>query len=443
MSYFRKVAAALAATAAVAMPGTAEASQVKLGAELGSAAFTAEKGKRIYLRIGLEGLALAGESKRMPVNVGLVIDRSGSMEDENKIGKAREAAIMALGRLGAGDYASVVAFNHEVGVLMPATRVLDHIEIVRSIEKLTADGNTALYAGTDQGIREVEKFLAKNQVNRVILISDGLANVGPSTPGELAELGRRAGGKGITISTIGLGLGYNEDLMTKLAYSSDGNHAFVERADQLVDIFNKEFGDALSIVAQELIIKIECGDGFKPIRALGREATIENGTVTLQLNQIAGRQQKYAVIELEVPASVATGDVSVADIELSYRGMGGQSRESVRTKVTARITEKAAEEQASLNKEAMGDISTQLANEVHEEAIQLRDEGKVEDAKKLLNGYAASLESFGASSGVAAAAPIAKQFREDAEMLDSDADWNRTRKSMRAYEHKNKVQQSY
>jgi Ca-activated chloride channel homolog len=415
---------------------------VKLEAELGSSAVTLGKGKKIYLRINLEGLAAAKEGARTPVNVGLVIDRSGSMEDENKIGRAREAAIMALGRLGREDVASVTAFNHDVDVLLPASKVVDHGEINRSIDRLVADGNTALYAGTDQGIREVEKFLAKGQVNRVILISDGLANVGPSEPREVAELGRRAASKGITITTIGLGLGYNEDLMSKLAYASDGNHAFVERADELVKIFNKEFGDVLSVVAQDIIIEIRVRPGFKPLRMLGREAEISGETVRTKLAQIYGNQQKYAVLELEVADGVTLGERDVAEVAVSYAGMGAAKVETVNATARVRVTDKIDDERASLNGRVMGDITTQLANEVHEEATRLRDEGKIAEAKKVLGSYASALTEQ-AASGIAAAAPIAKQFSEDSAKMESDGEWNKTRKAMRAFQYKNKVQQSY
>ena len=123
--------------------------------------------------------------------------------------------------------------------------------------------------------------------------------------------------------------------------------------------------------------------------------------------------------------------------------MGETQRITDRSQVSVRITPKAEDEQASLNKAVMGDITTQLANEVHEEAVQLRDKGKVEDAKKLLNGYAQELDQQAASSGVAAAAPIAEQFRADAGKLDDEANWNKNRKVMKATEHKTKTMQSY
>lgn len=430
-----------ALAAASILPMTAQASQVKVDAELGQEAIVRGKGK-IYLRINLAGLPAPSEKQRTPVNVAVVIDRSGSMADEDKIGKAREAAIMALGRLGANDIASVVAYNHEVDVLFPATRITDHGRVTKAIEALQADGNTALYAGTEQGIREVSKFLGRERVNRVILISDGLANVGPSTPEELADLGRKAGGKGITVSTIGLGLGYNEDLMTKLAYASDGNHAFVESSDQLVDIFNKEFGDALNIVAQDIIINIQLKLGFKPIRALSREAEIDGNVVKLKLNQIAGNQNKYVVLEIEAPDNAPLGEVDIADVTVSYQDLNGQDRVEMKSNVRGRLTDKVEEAEATINKPVMTDVTTQLATEANEEAVKLRDEGRMDDARKKLEQNATILRDAAKTLSAPALGTMAEQSLKDADEMQS-GDWNRTRKSMKANQYKSKAQQAY
>lgn len=420
----------------------AEAAQVKLDAELGQAAIVGQKTRTIYLRISLEGIALDEGVRRTPVNVAVVIDKSGSMEADGKMEKAREGAAMALGRLSAEDIAAVVAYNQEVDVLLPATKLTKQGEIQRAIDELHAGGNTALYAGTEQGLREVMKFADREHVNRVVLISDGLANVGPADPETVAVLGRKAAEKGISITTIGLGLGYNEDLMSKLAYSSDGNHAFVAEAGDLVDIFNKEFGDVLSVVAQELIIEIECRQGFKPIRVLGREAEISNGRITARLNQLYGRQRKYMVVELEVPSDVRAGDIDVADVKVRYSSALGAKDEEVSSRVGVKVTDRDDEAEASLNKPVMTDVTTQIATEKNEEAVRLRDEGKTDDAVKLLKENS---EYLRAQAGVLGSDDLDKLGAENEAQAGSVAsgDWNATRKAMRAKQYKDKTMQAY
>ena len=438
-------AGAIAAMAFIpAMATKATATELRLGAELGQEAIAPRKSRTIYLRVGLEGLKPEGEGRRSPVNVAIVVDRSGSMQSEGKMARAREAAAMALGRLGPDDYASLVAYNHEVDVLMPSAHVTSQATVRRLIDELTASGNTALYAGTEEGIRQVRKFLARDRVNRVILVSDGLANVGPSSPSELAALGREAAGHGIAVTTIGLGDGYNEDLMQKLAYNSDGNHAFVASADDLVKVFNQEFGDVLSVVAQEIIIEIHCQGGFKPIRLLGREAEIDGSRVKVHLNQIYGAQEKYLVLEVEVPEGLPVGDADVAEVEVRYEGLVSRTEGRLSARVKARITDKAEEAEATLNKPVMADVAVQIATERNEEAVSLRDKGDIAGAKKVLEENAAYLkDAAGAFASPALGSLSSENERQAAEIDGDDDTWNVTRKAMRAGQHNAKVQQSY
>jgi Mg-chelatase subunit ChlD len=184
----------------------------------------AGKQQTAFVKISLTGFEQTLNTERPPVNVAVVLDRSGSMAGE-KLNQAKQAAILATQRLGKNDIISVVAYGSDVEVVLPATRMTDRETIEGKIQAITSDGNTALFAGVSKGADEVRKFMKKDSVNRVILLSDGLANVGPQSPTELGALGASLGKEGISVTTIGLGLGYNEDLMTRLAGYSDGNHA--------------------------------------------------------------------------------------------------------------------------------------------------------------------------------------------------------------------------
>ena len=242
----------------------ANASQVKLDVSLANPVLIAGKKQTTYLKVGLTGFEMSGKAKRTPANIAIVIDRSGSMQGD-KIKQARNAALAAVSRLNANDIVSIIAYDDTVSVLVPATKASDRATINAGIKKIKADGSTALFAGVSKGAEEVRKFLSRDRVNRVILLSDGLANVGPNTPGALGDLGASLAKDGISVTTLGLGTGYNEDLMTQLAQKSDGNHSFVECSSDLVKIFNCEFGDVLSVVAQEVSITIKCRDGIRPV----------------------------------------------------------------------------------------------------------------------------------------------------------------------------------
>lgn len=444
-------AATLALLTAASVPGApANAGEVRLAADLGQRALETSGGK-VYLRLSLKAITERRDGKRTPVNVALVLDRSGSMQGQ-RIAAAKEAARMALGRLASDDIVALVAYNHEVDVLARARRLSDQERLEATIHGLKADGRTALHAGVVAGSKEVQKQLSERRVNRVILLSDGLANVGPSSPKALADLGRELGSKGISVTTIGLGLDYNEDLMQRLAAASDGNHAFVEHAEDLSKIFDAEFGDALSIAAQDVEITIECRIGFKPVRVLGRAADITGNQIRMKLNQLQGQNERYIVVELEAPAGQQPGEADIARVAIDYLDLDTGTRAAADQLVKARFTASGEEAAASLNKSVMTQVTEQIATETSEQAVELRDKGDLAGARKALEDNATYLnrakEAFGAGPGAASSTAVGKlnelerKSRQAAENLD-DGNWEKTRKSMRQDQHKSKVQQTY
>ncbi len=178
-------------------------SQVKLDVAMGNPVLMAGQKHTTYLKVGLTGFEIEKNIKRAPVNISLVIDKSGSMSGD-KMNKAKEAAIMAVNRLDKNDIVSIISYDSTVNVLVPSTKLTDKSSIIAMIKTIEATGGTALFAGVSKGAAEIDKFFDKNKVNRVILLSDGQANVGPSSPGALGDLGKALGKRGIAVTTIGL-----------------------------------------------------------------------------------------------------------------------------------------------------------------------------------------------------------------------------------------------
>lgn len=433
-------------------PLSASAAELQLQAELGQSVLSTKAAGHTYLRLSLKTLTGLKSEKRSPINVAIVIDRSGSMTGD-RIAAAKEAAHVALDRLASDDIVSLVTYNHKVDIIQSAERLGSSREkLERAIDRLEVDGTTALYAGTEAGGDQVKKFLSDTKINRVVLISDGLANVGPSSPAELGELGRKLAGKGISVTTIGLGLEYNEDLMQRLAASSDGNHAFVESPRQLAGIFDKEFGDALSIAAQDVTIIIECREGFKPKRVLGREAEIDGSRIKMKLNQLQADNERYVVIEMETPSAAKVGDADVADVKVDYIDLDTGSRAEKQASVRARVSDNDGEIEGSVNKGVLAQVTAQIATEQNEKAVELRDKGDIAGARELLKGNVdyikKSREKY--STGAAAASTASVEALSELEKKNEDASnnlegeqWNKTRKAMRSDQHKSKVQQTY
>lgn len=401
---------------------------VELDAALGTPYLLAGEKQTAFLRVALTGFPMEGKKHRPPVNVAIVLDKSGSMTGE-KIEQAKEAALMVMDRLERDDIVSLVAYDSTVRVVVPATRLTDRAAVSSAIRRIQAGGTTALFAGVSKGAAEVREFLAPHRVNRIILLSDGLANVGPSSPGDLAELGASLIKEGISVTTIGLGLGYNEDLMAQLAFNSDGNHLFAESAYDLNNRFNLEFGDVLSVVAQEVDILIDCAQGVRPVRVLNREADIIGRTIRLGMNQLYGNQLKYAVVEIEVPAAPSGTSRTLAEVTVRYRNMETLARDELRSAVSATFTASQALVDRSANKKVMGSVVRQLGAERSKMAMRLRDQGRVEEARQILLDNAAFLDQGFEKYDNEWLRKDATANRQDAENLDPE-NWKKRRKEM-------------
>ena len=418
---------------------------IELQVNLGTPVMEAGKIQKTFLKVGLRGFDLPVESDRASVNLAIVLDRSGSMAGE-KLARAKEAAIMAIGLLNSRDIVSMVTYDSVVNVVVPATRVTDKQSIYSAIRNIRDGGRTALFAGVSKGAAEVRKFLDKTRVNRVILLSDGLANIGPSTPSELGQLGASLGKEGISVTTIGLGLGYNEDLMTQLAGMSDGHHAFDQNSADLSRIFAAEFNTALTVVANQLTIIIKCANTIRPIRVLGRSAQIIGQNVHVNLNQLSSNQEKFVILEVEIPAGVAGETRDLASVDVSYLDLRAKVTDSLHGSVSVNFSKKREDVVKSVNQPVMDSAAEQVLNQVSKEAVVLRDAGKLEAAKDYLRRNIDSLKKSMSSSG-AASSPrfeaLAEEVYQDADELGDNKKWNEKRKSMRQRQFKYDHQQKY
>lgn len=419
------------------------ASMVKLDVALANPLLEAGATRTVVLKVGLEAPARIAEIERPPVNMAIVIDKSGSMQGE-RIRQARLAAAAVLDRLRDDDIISVVAFDSGVNVIVPATRASSRAEIRRGIERIGAGGSTALFAGVSKGSAELRKFMDQELVNRVILLSDGKANVGPKSPGALGDLGASLMKDGISVSTIGLGLGYNEDLMVRLSRESDGNHSFVEEPDDLAAIFDREFGEAMSVIAQDVEIRIDCGEGIKPLRTLGRPSEISGRTVVAQMNQLYGGQQRNLLLEVEVPAHEPEDMIDLASVTATFRDLDSDKKLSLNHQAQARVTASREEVKQQENKAVISEFTLQEAVVENERALQLRDEGRVEEAQQILMRNQARLSSVAADEAVPSSSRKKLQAYAEQNAMDAEAvqeeNWGRQRKQMRATQYKIETQ---
>jgi Ca-activated chloride channel family protein len=419
---------------------TAGGAPLSLAAELATPTVQAGSRQRAFLKIGLLGSELAARS-RAPVNLALVLDRSSSMAGD-KIEEAKRAAILAVERLGPADTLAVIAYDTTVAVIVPPTRAIEKDAITAAIASIEPQGSTALFAGVSQGANELRSVLDKSRVNRVILLSDGMANIGPSSPGELAALGASLAREGISVTTVGLGLGYNEDLMMQLALASDGNHSFVEHSQQLAGLFDAELGDVLSVVAQQVDVRLRLAPGATPIRVLGRDAVIDGNEVRTRLNQVYGGQEKFVLVEVELPALAHGQKVSVGVAQVEYFDLQGQLARELAANINARGSTSAAEVERDTNTRVLAATVELLATEKNKVALLLRDEGKVEEARRVLQDNEKFIQQQNKKINSPRLKRLETENRENSMNLD-EANWNRSRKQMRDTQFEFDMQQMH
>lgn len=426
---------------ALVAPGEVAAEQIKLDVSASHPFLQSDKKQTTFLKVSMTGFSVEGDARRVPMNVALVLDKSGSMSG-GKIEKAKEAAALFVERLSPSDILSVVAYESTVHVLVPATKASDRSLFLRGIRQLSADGSTALFAGVSKGAEEVRKFMDKNRVNRVVLLSDGLANVGPSSPAELAALGASLIKEGISVTTLGLGLDYNEDLMTQLATKADGNHAFLKSSDELEKFFEMELDSVLAVAAQDVIVKIECSEGIRPIRVLGRDADITGQVVTSSLNQLYSNHERYVLLEIEVPETPESISRELATVTVSYSNMQTKTRDVLTSAVSVRFTHLEAKVQECLNSKVFSSAVAQIATLNNDAAVALRDRGMIEEARKVLLENVEYLKKFSDRLNSQELKELESINCEDAKNLDPE-NWLDRRKMMRDNQQKIYLGPSY
>lgn len=416
--------------------------KVTIKSELASPVVLENTQDKNYLKVSLTGFPL-NTAKRSPINLALVIDRSGSMRGD-RIEQATAAAMMAVNTLSSQDTLSVVIYDDVVDVIVPAAKVGDKKKLISQIrQRLTARGGTALFAGVSRGIKETRKFLDKAHVNRIVLLSDGQANVGPSSTSELAELGKIAARKGIAITTMGIGEGYNEDLMAAMAQYSDGNHVFVQNTHDLENAFAHEFGDVMSVVAQDVIVEINVADGVKPLRLLGREGDIHDNRVTVKLNQLYANQEKYVMLEVLPTKGSAAQSKPLADVNVSYDNLATRQKERWDEKMAIRYTASASEVQKARVEEVIVDSAIQKSAIQNEQALKLIDEGKMDEAKAVLLDSVNWLSALPVSQSAPRmkAQESAEENRQLLQKLETESK-EVSRKSLKEQNYKTKNQSS-
>jgi Ca-activated chloride channel family protein len=251
---------------------------------------------------------------RTPLNLALVIDRSGSMAEGKKMAFAREAATFAATHLLPTDRVSITLFDEHVDTIVPGGPAVDKPGLVQTISRIQPRGSTNLHGGWAEGGRQAEAGLVAGGVNRVLLLSDGMANAGVVDSNTIAAEARGLAARGVGTTTMGVGDDYNEDLLEAMATAGDGRYYYIESPVQLVDIFQTELQGLMDTIGQKVTLGLEPMAGVTVADVLNDFGKVPTGRLIVP-NLVMG-MPIYVVVQLKVPP--APRDADLLEIRLAW-----------------------------------------------------------------------------------------------------------------------------
>jgi Ca-activated chloride channel family protein len=292
--------------------------------------------QKLYALVDVQ---VAGDSVtgRMPINLNLVLDHSGSMSGK-KIVDLKEAVKFVIDQLEPNDIISVTIFDDSVDVILPSQAVTDKANLKSLIDGIDADDGTTMSLGMRAGLDEVAKNLAPDKVNRILLLTDGQTN---GDEDKCEELAKEAGTKGVPINAMGLGDDWNAELLSQIANHSSGSSTFLKDPSVITGVFQGEVRWLQAIAAQNSEVTFRLTKDvtmervhrtIPDIAQLGFAAP-DDRTVSVRIGELSKDHGQRLLFELMVPPRQA-GQYRIAQVEVSYDlPMAGLMAEKVRTDI--------------------------------------------------------------------------------------------------------------
>lgn len=356
---------------------------------------------------GADGLAARNAAQ---VNLSLVIDRSGSMKG-TRIRNAISAATSAVDRLSDGDVVDVVTFDTRTQVVVAPTTIEPGARerVDAAIRGITLGGDTCISCGLEEGMSLLGRTSGK--VNRMILLSDGDANHGVRDVPGFRGIAQRAQARGISVTTIGVDVDYNEKIMTAIAQDSNGRHYFVENDSGLTRVFEEEAQSLTRTVATDAEASIELAPGVELVRVFDRSFRRAGNQVVVPLGAFSGAEVKTVLLEVRVPSG-REGVTPVASVELGYRDRVSGTDGRCRGKLALEIVGDAAQA-TELDQVVNGRVQRTETAAVLKDANVLFEQGKVEEARRRLTAREDTLRSAAAKAKSAPASARGKDVDRD------------------------------
>jgi len=346
----------------------------------------------VLFRVGLKGKEVA-VSERKPANLTFVVDVSGSMERENRLELVKQSLFYLLDQMNNRDRVALVVYGTNARVVLPSTSLRNRQEIEDAIVRLRPEGSTNAEAGLREGYAVANESFDQRANNRIILCTDGVANVGLTDADDILDTIGRSARRGIALTGIGVGMGnYNDVLIEKLADKGDGNYYYVDDLPEAKRVFVENLTGTLQTIAKDTKIQVEfVPDAVRRYRLLGYEnrdvADQDFRNNSVDAGEVGAGHEVTALFEMKMDRRVTRGPV--ATVRIRYKDVE-----------TGRVIEEARTLQAEdiLGRLQNADPTFKMDAAVAEFAEILRHsywakDGNLESARELAQNASRSMDS--------------------------------------------------
>lgn len=371
------------------------------------------------------------KSPRRNLNLSLAIDRSGSMAG-SPLHHALKAAESVVDQLESNDTLSIVVYDDAVDTVVAPQSVNDKAALKKAIRQVRAGGITNLSGGWLKSCEYVKQNLNPQRIDRVLLLTDGHANMGIQNPTVLTATAGQKAEEGVTTTTLGFGQGFNEDLLIGMARASNGNFYFIQSLDEASEVFGIELDSLRAVVGQNLVVKIELAPGVTLVDtlSLAQVSKIDVGITELALGDLYEGEDKLLGLSLEI-ATAPIGQLSI--MKLHYQADVVQDGVIQSISGTTEIVATVGSIEASANSassEVIFELSHLKIAKAKETALTLAELGQHQAAEQTLRQLIQDLQTKGLNENFEIAEEI-DQLEYFANQIAQRALGNAGRKELR------------
>jgi len=403
---------------------------MKISASLGIDVVALERDEEVSALVELTAPPLRDPSERPPTKLVLVLDRSGSMTGD-RLEEAKKALCVLVQRLRISDTFGLVTFDHTVDVPVPAGPLADKAAVVDRIRTVVPGGSTDLGAGYLRGVQEARR-VAGAEGATLLLVSDGHANCGVTEPDVLADIAHTATRERVTTSALGMGLGYDETLLSAIAKGGTGNELFAENADTAGAAIAGEVHGLLNQSIQAASLTVAMSPHVRAVRLVNElSAAMVEGGLQVELGGFYAEETRKLLVTFDIPGLSALGLAHVATLKLRYVDVTTLQEQVVEVPLHVNVVP---------GDEAAGRIANPVV--VTELAFQQAQQAKRDAARRLTEGDAVAAcadlhraQEFVSRAMVGAPSAVAAELRDEVKLLQvmaAEAEYGSTSRAAKA-----------